>query len=219
GAQPRRLRGPQGLHRAGAGGGRADRPRGHRRAPGDGALSHPRRLARAPLASRPGAAPQGAADLARAPLDRERRRLPRAHPGAGQDHDRGAAADPPARAVRRRPRPGRDLRVRDAADAGDPRRARRRAALPGDRMRLRESVDISAEPGLVWEHVADPARYLHFMHGITRWQVAGPVESGLGARYRMLMRVGSAEVGGLIEVVEFSPPYDLAWTSVLGVDQ
>src|SRR5581483_1595197 len=173
----------------------------------------------APLASRPGAAPQGAADLARAPLDRERRRLPRAHPAAGQDHDRGAAADPPARAVRRRPRPGRDLRVRDAADAGDPRRARRRAALPGDRMRLRESVDISAEPGLVWEHVADPARYLHFMHGITRWQVAGPVESGLGARYRMLMRVGSAEVGGLIEVVEFSPPYDLAWTSVLGVDQ
>ena len=33
------------------------------------------------------------------------------------------------------------------------------------------------------------------------------------------MRVGSAEVGGLIEVVEFSPDCDLAWNSVTGIDQ
>ena len=33
------------------------------------------------------------------------------------------------------------------------------------------------------------------------------------------MRVGSAEVGGLIEVVEFSRAADLAWTSITGVDQ
>jgi hypothetical protein len=43
--------------------------------------------------------------------------------------------------------------------------------------------------------------------------------TGLGARYRMLMRVGSAEVGSLIEIVEFCPPWDMAWTSVTGVDQ
>jgi uncharacterized membrane protein len=43
--------------------------------------------------------------------------------------------------------------------------------------------------------------------------------SGLGARYRMLLRVGSAEVGGLIEVVEFEAPRDMAWTSITGVDQ
>ena len=42
------------------------------------------------------------------------------------------------------------------------------------------------------------------MSGITRWEVVGSKRSGLGARYRMLLRVGSAEVGGLIEVVEFS---------------
>jgi uncharacterized membrane protein len=41
----------------------------------------------------------------------------------------------------------------------------------------------------------------------------------MGARYRMLIRVGSAEVGGLIEVVEFKPGRDLAWTSVTGIDQ
>jgi uncharacterized membrane protein len=41
----------------------------------------------------------------------------------------------------------------------------------------------------------------------------------MGARYRMLMRVGSAEVGGLIEVVEFDVERDLAWNSVTGIDQ
>jgi uncharacterized membrane protein len=35
----------------------------------------------------------------------------------------------------------------------------------------------------------------------------------------MLLRVGSAEVGGLIEIVEFDECRDLAWTSVTGVDQ
>jgi len=43
--------------------------------------------------------------------------------------------------------------------------------------------------------------------------------TGLGARYRMLIRVGSAEIGGLIEIVEWDPPLDLAWTSVTGIDQ
>jgi uncharacterized membrane protein len=35
----------------------------------------------------------------------------------------------------------------------------------------------------------------------------------------MLFRIGSAEVGGLIEVVEWEEPHELAWTSVTGVDQ
>ena len=33
------------------------------------------------------------------------------------------------------------------------------------------------------------------------------------------MRVGSAEMGGLVEIVEFSEPLDMAWSSVTGVDQ
>jgi uncharacterized membrane protein len=33
------------------------------------------------------------------------------------------------------------------------------------------------------------------------------------------MRVGSAEVGGLIEVVEWQAPSDMAWTSITGIDQ
>ena len=86
-------------------------------------------------------------------------------------------------------------------------------------MRVESSLEISAPPALVWEYVSDPSRYLHFMSGITRWEVVGSKRSGLGARYRMLLRVGSAEVGGLIEIVEFLRGADLAWTSITGVDQ
>ena len=86
-------------------------------------------------------------------------------------------------------------------------------------MRVESKLEISAPPALVWEYVSDPSRYLHFMSGITRWEVVGTKRIGLGARYRMLLRVGSAEVGGLIELVEFKPGRDLAWTSVTGIDQ
>src|SRR5437870_5657731 len=86
-------------------------------------------------------------------------------------------------------------------------------------MRLNESIKISAPPKLVWDFVNEPSNYLHFMSGITRWEVAGEKRSGLGARYRMLIRVGSAEIGGLIEIVEWQEPSDMAWSSVTGVDQ
>jgi uncharacterized membrane protein len=86
-------------------------------------------------------------------------------------------------------------------------------------MRLNESTIISAPPKLIWEYIADPANALHYMSGVTRWEVVGEQRTGLGARYRMLIQVGSAEVGGLIEVVEFSEQRDMAWSSVTGVDQ
>ena len=86
-------------------------------------------------------------------------------------------------------------------------------------MRLNESIIISAPPKLVWDYVSEPSNYLHFMSGVTRWEVEGEQRSGLGARYRMLIRVGSAEIGGLIEIVEWNEQRDMAWSSVLGVDQ
>jgi uncharacterized membrane protein len=86
-------------------------------------------------------------------------------------------------------------------------------------MRVAAQIDIAAPPAEVWEHIVDPERYLHFMHGVTRWEVAGETASGPGARYRMLMRVGSTEVGGTVEVTEFDEPRDMAWNSVTGVDQ
>ena len=87
-------------------------------------------------------------------------------------------------------------------------------------MRVAAQIDVAAPPELVWTFVTDPTRTLHFMSGVTRWEVASPQrDRGLGARYRTLMRVGSAEVCGLIETVEYAEPFDMAWTSVTGIDQ
>ena len=86
-------------------------------------------------------------------------------------------------------------------------------------MRLNESIVISAPPKLIWDYVTDPDTALHYMSGDTRWEVQGEQRTGCGARYRMLIRVGSAELGGLVEVVEFDEPRDMAWSSVTGVDQ
>jgi uncharacterized membrane protein len=86
-------------------------------------------------------------------------------------------------------------------------------------MRLAASTQINARIEKVWSFVSDPERALSFMSGVTRWEVASEPSSGLGARYRMLLRVGSAEIGGLIEIVEWVPDRELAWTSVTGIDQ
>jgi uncharacterized membrane protein len=86
-------------------------------------------------------------------------------------------------------------------------------------MKATAATTISAPIETVWDVVSDPGRALSFMSGVTRWEIEGDQDAGLGARYRMLLRVGSAEVGGLIEIVEWDPPKELAWTSITGVDQ
>jgi uncharacterized membrane protein len=86
-------------------------------------------------------------------------------------------------------------------------------------MRVSESIEVSAPPQAVWDYLAEPENYLRFMSGVTRWEVQGEQRSGLGSRVRMLIRVGAAELGGLIEWVEFSEPRDMAWSSVTGIDQ
>jgi len=86
-------------------------------------------------------------------------------------------------------------------------------------MRVERELVVNAPREQVWTYVTDPDNYMLFFSGITRWDVEGRKKRGCGARYRMLMRVGSAEVGGLVEVVEFQEPGDMAWTSVLGLDQ
>src|SRR6478672_7927027 len=86
-------------------------------------------------------------------------------------------------------------------------------------MRVERELVVNAPRELVWDYITDPANYTLFFSGITRWEVEGRKRRGCGARYRMLMHVGSAEVGGLVEVVEFDEPGDMAWTSVMGVDQ
>jgi uncharacterized membrane protein len=86
-------------------------------------------------------------------------------------------------------------------------------------MRVGAKTIVAAPAERVWAAISDPEQVLSFMSGVTRWEVQSDEPSGLGSRYRMLLRVGSAEIGGLIEIVEFNEPSDLAWTSVTGIDQ
>src|SRR5437016_3231431 len=85
-------------------------------------------------------------------------------------------------------------------------------------MRVTASIDVHVAPEAVWALVSDPERVPEFMAGVTRWECVSDNQRGVGARYRVLMQVGSAPVGGLIEVVEYDEPRDLAWTSVTGID-
>lgn len=85
-------------------------------------------------------------------------------------------------------------------------------------MRVEASIEVPAPPSDVWPLVSDPTRLPHVIAALARWEIAGEIPEGLGARYRVLMQVGSAPVGGLVEIVEFDEPRDIAWTSITGVD-
>jgi uncharacterized membrane protein len=85
-------------------------------------------------------------------------------------------------------------------------------------MRVEQKVVVNAPREAVWDFITEPANYTRFFTGITRWDCESRKKKGCGARYAMRMAVGSAEIGGLIEVVEFDEPADMAWTSVTGID-
>lgn len=86
-------------------------------------------------------------------------------------------------------------------------------------MRVGSTIHIAAPADRIWAAISDPTRVLSFMSGVTRWESEGKPATGLGARYRVLVRIGAAEIGGLIEFVEWDEGRELAWTSVLGIDQ
>jgi len=86
-------------------------------------------------------------------------------------------------------------------------------------MRVEKTTVIDASREEIWELIADPCLYPRFMHGVTGLKRKDGPKQGIGARYSIHLHVGSADVGGLVEIVEFDEPADLAWTSVTGIDQ
>ncbi len=86
-------------------------------------------------------------------------------------------------------------------------------------MRVEETIAIDAPSEAIFEVVSDPSQYPSFMAGITRYDVESDNARGVGARYSMRMHVGSAHIGGLVEVVEYDEPREMAWTSVTGIEQ
>ena len=86
-------------------------------------------------------------------------------------------------------------------------------------MRIQESVTINAPREKVWEAVSEIKKANAFMDGIRFTAIEGEETTGLRARYKIRLKAGSAEVGGVIELTEWDPPHELAWTSITGIDQ
>src|SRR5918997_2087565 len=92
-------------------------------------------------------------------------------------------------------------------------------------MRIERQITIAAPPDEVWEVLEDPNNWYKLLHGLSRFDADGShngdeVRSvAEGSRFQIRMRAGSAEVGGLIEVVECDRCRDIAWTSITGIDQ
>jgi acyl-CoA synthetase (AMP-forming)/AMP-acid ligase II/carbon monoxide dehydrogenase subunit G len=91
-------------------------------------------------------------------------------------------------------------------------------------MRIEKQCTLYASREEAWDLITDPGMWPRLVHGLTRFEDKSRNGDGEhkvepGSRYAMRMRVGSADVGGLIEFVECDPLADLAWTNLTGIDQ
>jgi len=84
-------------------------------------------------------------------------------------------------------------------------------------VRVERRCVIDADRDDVWKVVSDPDRYPTFMPNLARWETITDGPMGIGARYTVHWKIGSVPVGGVIEVVEFDQPRELAWTSITGI--
>jgi fatty-acyl-CoA synthase len=85
-------------------------------------------------------------------------------------------------------------------------------------MRIEKQVVIAAPPAEVWRAISDPAMIGRFSDRLQVEPIRGTQEPGVGAHYRVLLRVGAVPVGGNVEVIEYQPERELQWTTVTGVD-
>ncbi|BBX02327.1 cyclase [Mycolicibacterium moriokaense] len=86
-------------------------------------------------------------------------------------------------------------------------------------MRVQRQCIVHADRETVWKVVSSPDCYPEFMASLERWETADDERVGLGARYTVHWKVGSVPIGGVIEIVEFDPPRELAWVGLAGVSQ
>ena len=86
-------------------------------------------------------------------------------------------------------------------------------------MELSETIRIAASPTKVFELVDDPARYGEFFVGVTRWEPRSKKLRGVGAKFRVLMQVGSIQAGGTVKVIERKRPKLIRWESEQGIHQ
>lgn len=85
-------------------------------------------------------------------------------------------------------------------------------------MRVERQLILRADRQAVWNVVSDPDCYPTFMSNLERWETITEGLVEIGSRFNVHWKIGSAPVGGVIEVVEFDTARDLAWVSITGVN-
>jgi fatty-acyl-CoA synthase len=85
-------------------------------------------------------------------------------------------------------------------------------------MRIEARRAVAATPQAVWDVVSDPCVLGALTDTLLVQELEPGTKPGVGARYRALLRVGPVPVGGNVEIIEFEPPSNLAWTTLTGVD-
>ncbi|MGH2728086.1 MAG: SRPBCC family protein [Actinomycetota bacterium] len=85
-------------------------------------------------------------------------------------------------------------------------------------MRVHQSIVVDRPPKEVWSLVGDLERSPEFFAGITKWDPKSEQRSGVGARYRVLMQIGSIQAGGTIHVTEWEENRLFAWESETGIE-
>jgi uncharacterized membrane protein len=86
-------------------------------------------------------------------------------------------------------------------------------------MRVEECIDVATDRESVWRHVSAPEQYAEFMAGSAWKPVPGEPTTGSRARFEIAIEVGSIDLGGIVEFVEWDPPHELSWTNITGIDQ
>src|SRR5205807_809140 len=79
------------------------------------------------------------------------------------------------------------------------------------------SIAVDAPTDRVWALAGDPANLTGLDDGLAIEPDPETPTAGLHARYRLLLRVGPTPIGADVEIVEFAPGRELAWTSLTGV--
>ena len=83
---------------------------------------------------------------------------------------------------------------------------------------LSQGIVVERRPSAVFALIADPDRYPEFFSGLTHWKLLSD-KAGLGARYRVLMKVGSIEAGGIVQVTYWREPEAIRWRWEQGIRQ
>jgi carbon monoxide dehydrogenase subunit G len=86
-------------------------------------------------------------------------------------------------------------------------------------MRVEQTIRIAAPREEIWDLVSRPERYSEFMVGSAWAPVPGEPTTGARARFKIEIEVGSIDLGGMVEFVEWDPPHELSWTNITGIDQ